>query len=489
MAKTIFNTSEKSNFILNMTEEQFSKLASIGLAIAIMMPTLFTLIPEIVYEVKGEGSYVISAGGLVLGGVIAMIVTIIGVMKKYISKWSLFPVCAMGAMVLWGVVSLVRGCFLSISFYGYSNRGEGLLAIIFYFCFFTAAACLKRETAIRTVINGVVGVGILNGIISLVQVFAGSLSHYINIPTDLTVNAASGLSMSPLFLAMVLTLSLTAALIGFITSDNKKLRIAYICSAALFSFIMMFTYTLIGWCGLVLAVIISVMSVFMLNAPKKRLLCVPVSLAAAAASVALVCAGAIGNISSYKLYDGKLLWWADAYRRASASGTYDPNVVDIDDTIDVYAYLNRRTLKIISNNALSGTGPDQMVFATLNPDAEYSSDMTIEDGVTSLDNTGSFDKVYNEYLYTAATRGIPSLIALVITFMATLILGLKSFGRRKTVEAFTVYILAAAGMLIYFIGCSSIIFAPVFWTVAGAACANIVTDKEKKAEKKLAKKK
>ena len=82
MAKTIFNTSEKSNFILNMTEEQFSKLASIGLAIAIMMPTLFTLIPEIVYEVKGEGSYVISAGGLVLGGVIAMIVTIIGVMKK-----------------------------------------------------------------------------------------------------------------------------------------------------------------------------------------------------------------------------------------------------------------------------------------------------------------------------------------------------------------------------------------------------------------------
>ena len=124
-----------------------------------------------------------------------------------------------------------------------------------------------------------------------------------------------------------------------------------------------------------------------------------------------------------------------------------------------------------------------------NPDAEYSSDMTIEDGVTSLDNTGSFDKVYNEYLYTAATRGIPSLIALVLTFMATLILGLKSFGRRKTVEAFTVYILAAAGMLIYFIGCSSIIFAPVFWTVAGAACANIVTDKEKKAEKKLAKKK
>ncbi len=489
MAKTIFNTSEKSNFILNMTEEQFSKLASRGLAAAMLCAPLFTLIPEIVYEVKGEGSYVITAGGLVLGGVIAMIIAIIGMMKKYIGKKSIFPVCAMGVMVLWGVVSLIRGGFPSISFYGYSNRGEGLLAIIFYFCFFAAAACLKRETAIKTVVNGVIGVGILNSVISLVQVFTGALSHYTMIPANERINAASGLSMSPLFLAMLLTLSLTAAFISFITSEDKKLRIVYICSAALFSFVMMFTYSLIGCCGIVLAVIISLMTVFILKAPKKRLVCVPVSIASAAAAVALVFCGAIGNISSYRLYDGKILWWADAYNRASASGTYDPNVVDIDDTIDVYAYLNRRTLKIISINSLSGTGPDQMMLATLNPDAEYSANMTLEECITDPANTGSFDKVYNEYLYTAATRGIPSLIALVLTFAATLILGLKAFSRRKSVEAFTVYILAAAGMLIFFIGCSSITYSPVFWTVAGAACANIVTDKEKKAEKKLAKKK
>ena len=144
MAKTLFNSSDKSNFILNMTEERFSKLASTGLVLAVMMPPLFTIIPEATVK----ASYAFTAGGLVVGGVIAMIIALIGIMKKYLSKKNLFPVCAMGAMVLWGVFSLVRGCDTSISLYGYPNRGEGLLAIIFYFCFFTAAASVKSEASI-----------------------------------------------------------------------------------------------------------------------------------------------------------------------------------------------------------------------------------------------------------------------------------------------------------------------------------------------------
>ncbi len=485
MAKTLFNSSDKSNFILNMTEEQFSKLASIGLVIAVMMSPLFTIIPEI----TAKASYAFTAGGLVFGGVIAMIIALIGIMKKYIGKKNLFPVCTMGAMVLWGVFSLVRGCDTSISLYGYPNRGEGLLAIIFYFCFFIAAASLKRETAIKTIVNGVVGVGAINSIIALIQVFTGELNHYNIVPVEEKIRAASGLAMSPLFLAMVLTLSLTAALVGFVTSENKKRRIVFVCSSALFSFVMMFTYSLIGFCGLAFSVIAAVAAVIALKAPKKRLVCVPVSLISAAAAIALVFAGAIGNISSYRLYDGKILWWADSYRRASASGMYDPKVVDIDDTIDVYAYLNRRTVKIIKNNALTGTGPDQLAYALVNLTAEVDPNMTLEDFMISEVNKGTFDKVYNEYLYTAATRGVPSLIALVLTLGSAVVLGIAAWRRRKNAEAFTICALTLGGVLIFFIGCSSITFSPIFWTIAGAACAIIVTDKEKKAEKKLAKKK
>ncbi|MCR5599190.1 MAG: hypothetical protein K6G33_00385 [Ruminococcus sp.] len=488
MAKTLFKSSEKSNFILNMTEEKYSKLASRGLAAAMIMAPLFTLAPEIyASEVQSKASYAFTAGGLVCGGVIAMILAIIGIIKKYISKWNIFPVCAMAAMVLWGVASLVNGVVLNISFYGYPERGEGLLAIIFYFCFFTSAASLKRETAIKTVIDGIVGVGILNSVISLIQVFTGKLSHYTNALED-KINAASGLATSPLFLAMVLTLSLTAALIGFMTFESKTRRTVFVCSSLLFSFVMMFTYSLIGFCGLATAVIISEIAALKLKAPKKRLVCLPASIAAAGAAIALVFCGVIGNISSYRLYDGRILWWCDSYMRASASGNYDSEWVDIDNTLDVYSYLNSRTLDIIGKNALVGTGPEQLAFALINLNADVDPNMSIEEFMSDEVNKGTFDKVYNEYLYTAATRGIPSLIALVFTLIGVAVIGVKAVRRRNTAEAFTVFSVVIAGMLIFLIGCSSVTFAPVFWTVAGAACANVEEVKAKKNEKKTSSK-
>ena len=294
-----------------------------------------------------------------------MILAIIGIMKNYVSKRTAFPAVAMGIMVLWAVVSLIKGCDLSISMYGYPNRGEGLLAIIFYFCFFVTAMCIKREKGLRTILDGIVGVGVLNSIIALVQIFTGELGHYKYISLQLCVNAASGLSMSPLFLAMVLTLSLTAALIGFVTSDCKKRRTILLVISAVFSFIMMFTYSFIGVCGLAFAVIAAFAAVFVMKAPKSRLACIPVSIVSAAAAVALVYSGAIGNISSYSLYDGRILWFQDGYSRASASGMYNPDVIDIDNTADVYLYMNSRTMDIIEHNPLFGTGPDQLAFEGL----------------------------------------------------------------------------------------------------------------------------
>ena len=483
MPKTIFNSSEKSNFILNMTEEQFSKLASRGLAIAMLMTPLFTLVPEI----TDKATYAFSAGGLVAGGVIAMIIAIIALMKKYIGKRLIIPMGAMLIMELWGVFSLIRGVDLGISFYGFPERGEGLLALIFYFCFFVSASALKRESAMKTVIDGVVGVGLLNSIVGLIQVFSGQLSHYKNVYIDIQANAASGLSMSPLFLAMVLTLSLSAALISFIASENKKRSIGMLVCAALFSFVMMYTYSFIGFCGLGFALIAAVAAVFVLKAPKKKLISIPVSIAAAAGAVALVFAGAIGGIDSYRLYDGRILWWADGYMRASASGNFDSRVIDIDDTYDVYSYMNSRAMDVIENNSLTGTGPDQLAFALIRvteEDAGKYSD--ISDLISN--QLGVFDKVYNEYLYAAATRGIASAVFFALTVLSAVILGLKAFRRRLTAESFTVFILALGGVLIFLVGCSSIPFAPVFWVAAGAACADIKTEKQKKAEKKAAKK-
>lgn len=478
MAKTIFKTTEKSNFILNMTEEQYSKLASRGLIAAMLAVPLFTIIPE----VTDKATYAFSAGGLAVGGVICMILALIALMKKYIGKGAVIPVCAMGALVGWGVISLINGYDLNISLYGYPNRGEGLLALMFYFGFFTTAAAIKREKAIETLINGIVGVGLLNSAVSLIQIF-GINKNYQFTSIDDEAMAASGLSMSPIFLAMVLTLALSAALIGFVTSENKKRRIIFICAAMLFSFVMMFTYTVIGICGLVFSLIAAVIAVFALKASKVRLVSVIGSGAGAGMAVILVCMGVIGNITGYRTYDGRIAWWADAYMRASASGNFNSSVINIDDPVDVYTYMNEKTMNIIGKNPLTGTGPEQLAF----PQVYKVDDLTeIEDIVTA--NDGIFDKTYNEYLYTAATRGIPSLAALALALIPALIMGYKAFRRRKNAEAFTAFVLTLGGVLMFFISCSSIAYAPVFWAAAGTACAYVETEKEKKSAEKLAKK-
>lgn len=465
MAKQLFNSSEKSNFILNLTEEKYSKLASFGLLTACFTTSIATAIPVI----SGEQVYAVSSAGLAVAGVICMILAMIGGIKKYIDKKSLVPVCALGFMLIWGVISLINSYDMGISFYGYTGRGEGLLAIIFYCCFFITAASIKRDKAFTTLIYGIIGAGLLNSVFGLIQVFTGKISAYRMVSIEIQANAASGLAQSPLFLAMLLTLSLTASLMGFIFMKKKSGKIFCIVSACIFSFTMMFTYSLIGICGIVFAVVSAVIAIFVMKESKIKLLSLPSVIVTAVLAVVLVQAGVIGNINQYRLYDGRILWFADSYYRISASGDFNSDVVDIDSTSDVYYYLNRKTMNIISAHALTGTGAEQLVFPQL-----YTFGTAGEDGEISdiiVENRGTFDKVYNEYLYTAGTRGIPSAVALVFVLLAVLFIGFRNFKSGKKWQSLCILILTVGGVLIFLIGCSNITFSPIFWAVAGCCCA------------------
>lgn len=472
MAKTIFKTTEKSNFILNMTEEQYSKLASYALLTACFIPSLFTLLPEI----SEKFSYSMSAGGLAVSGVICMIFALIAVIKKYIGKGFMIPLCAFGAMFLWSVISLINSYDKSIALYGFSQRGEGVLAILFYFSFFVTAASIKREQARKTLIEGVIGAGLLNSALSLIQIFTGKLGQYRSISIQVKTNAASGLSQSPLFLAMVLTLSLTVTLIGALTSESKKRRICCTAFSAVFSFVMMFTYSLIGICGLVLAVIAAAVTLFLRKSPKLRLLSLLSVPLPALLAVLLANVSVIGNASSYSLHDGEELWWADSYMRISASGNYNRDVLDISNTADVYLYLNHKTFDIIEENPLVGTGPEQLIYPQLYTMGGLDEASDISDIISV--NIGTFDKVYNEYLYTAATRGIPSLIALAAIIGSVLFIAFYAMKKKKSVENIELFMLTAIGALIFLIGVSNITFSPIYWAIAGAACAEIPRIKE-----------
>ncbi|MDE7365287.1 MAG: hypothetical protein K2N27_10495 [Ruminococcus sp.] len=466
MAKQLFNSSESSNFILNLTEEKYSKIVSFGLLTACFTTSIMTAIPVI----SGENMYALSGVGLAVAGVICMIIALIGAIKKYISKKSLVPICAFGVTLLWGVISLINSYDRNISFYGYTGRGEGLLAIIFYACFFVTAVSVRFEKTITTLICGIIGAGLLNSVIGLIQVFTGKISDYRMISIEIQANSASGLAQSPLFLAMLLTLSLTSALIGFVFFKKKSARILCIVCACIFSFVMMFTYSLIGICGLILSVISVIVAVIAIKAPKINILSVFSVAVPAVIAVVLVQCGLIGNLTQYRLYDGRILWFADSYYRISASGDINYDVVDIDDTADVYYYLNRKTMNIISTHALTGTGCDQLVFPQLYTLGNAGENANIDDII--VENTGTFDKVYNEYLYTTATRGVVSGIALVLTLVSVLVIGFRKFRKEKNWQSLCILLLTLTGALIFFVGCSNICYSAIFWCVAGACCAD-----------------
>ena len=82
-------------------------------------------------------------------------------------------------------------------------------------------------------------------------------------------------------------------------------------------------------------------------------------------------------------------------------------------------------------------------------------------------NKGTFDKVYNEYLYTTATRGIPSLIALVVIIVSVLLAGIRKLKKSPSENTVCTFMIFISGIIIFFIGCSNITFSPVFWTIAG----------------------
>lgn len=473
--KNLFNSSDKSNFILNMTEEQYSKYASIALIIACFSVPLATLVPEI----TSKATYSITTVGLIISGVICLITALISLIKKFIEKELLLPVCAFGFIVLWGVISLINGFDTTIGFYGYPQRGEGLLAILFYFSFFITAASIKRKKALKALIIGIILTGWLNSAVALIQIFAKELSHYNSISIYFLF-AASGLSMSPIFLAMVLTLSMTASAVEAMIGSSKKLRIFSVISITLFSFVVFNTYSLMGIFAVGFSFITAVVIVFAKKAPKIRLASLIAPIASGALSVILIATGTTSYLNTYKLADGRTLWTGDAYKRASASGDYDPKSVNIDNTYDVYYHLNRKTMNIIKDYPLTGTGPEQLVFPQLYTKKNAIGAELTETEDIIAENKGTFDKVYNEYLYTAATRGVPSLIALIVLVASVLYIGGKKMKKSGSVENTILFCVVLGGALTFLIGCSNIAFSPIFWAAAGACC----TMEEKTYKKK-----
>ena len=182
-AKTIFNTTEKSNFILNMkTENYWSYNLKIMQLFMVLMP-IFSIVLEFVKM------YSVPSMALSITGVFAMVFVFIGYMKSVTPKQLLLPSALVGGMVVWGIVSLYNCYYPKIAIFGSDGRGEGLLSIVFCGCLFLLGAQLGTNDNRLKLVHSMLIMTFAECIWALLQTLPlGFPSYYRNIEPLLIFN-------------------------------------------------------------------------------------------------------------------------------------------------------------------------------------------------------------------------------------------------------------------------------------------------------------
>lgn len=476
MPKTIFGTTEKSNFVLNMKYETVRKWISGLLCAAVIV----VLISSAVMTFSEVTNWAFGAF-LYFAGFSCMLFYIALLMRKDIAfkeNPSVFLIIALAALTFASYYRVVLGGGSSddvnTAMLGESGRYEGLLSIFAYFGIFLLAASVMRYGTVQRVFDLMVGAGIISAVTAVMQHIPwGFPSKFRMLPALLllkNVHLSSGFSENPIIYGSFLTIVCGIALNGALYSKNIIRARIYGGAAALFFLTGLFTSSLVPIIGTVSVLVIAIIIEFaankggtkfeegLLKSSRKRL-------AAVAAAFAVIF-GLVFALQGIYLRD-KSIAFTDSYNNLFI--TYGASLTNEDNIWQLGA---KKSFALIKEHPVLGVGPDSM--------ARYQrvDDDLMIDGI---------DKSYNEYLYIAATRGIPSLVVYIALLAATivkLLRGIKEFSsdREKWFRAALLTTVPAYAIQAFF-SVSAVTSAPYFWLLAGLAWSNFKDERDGAAKK------
>lgn len=471
MPKTLFGTTEKSNFILNMKYETVRKWIS-GLLCA---SVIIVLISAFFITFSAGTSWAFGAF-LYAAGFSCLLFYIALLMRKDISvkgNLSFFLVIALAVLTFASYYRVVLSGGdsndVNTAMLGEIGRYEGLLSIFAYFGIFLLASAVMRYGTVQWLFDLIVGAGIVSSFIAVMQHIPWNFpSKFRMLPAILllkNVHLSSGLSENPIIYGSFLTIVSGIAIAGALYSKNIIRARVYGGSAALFFLTGLFTSSLVPIIGIGAVLIITVITELthkggvefeegLLKSSRKRLAAVIVAFA--------VIFGLVFAFQGIYLRD-KAVAYTDCYNNLFI--TYGPSPVNEDNLWELGA---KKSIALIKEQPLLGVGPDRMAAYQ-----KASEELAID----------SIDKSYNEYLYIAATRGIPSMlvyIALIAATVVKLFKGMKDFSADNEKWFRAALMAAVLGYMIQaFFSVSAVTSAPCFWLLAGLAWSDF-KDMEKK---------
>lgn len=268
--KQIFHTTQKSDFIHNMTGEGFQRLLGVYLAAAIAVIGLCA-VPLAVFcdweywtnelgvaHYWSERFMYLSAVALMTAGILGFILLLIALMKKQVKVSKYKGLALLIGYLLLVIVSVITAEDQKIALQGFDGRYEGLLGICSYIGLFCCTVLLSQEKFRLRLMDYLVGVGVLNAIYGILQgipAFGGTIPSYydyFNPGGGLKMNTfmASGFVGSPQALAALLTLCIGIAAAGIAYDKNKIRRRLYFVSTLLFVAAGVLTHSLTAYIGL-----------------------------------------------------------------------------------------------------------------------------------------------------------------------------------------------------------------------------------------------
>lgn len=465
--KTIFGTTEKSNFILNMTQNQFNKFATIAFSIGFILIFIFSGIAEIIslqsITVENYDWRIIPSIALAITGLIGISIFIIALIKQTLSKKQIIASIIALIMFVCMYISYINA-FTDVpdysSFLGYRyGRYEGLMVYLSYLFIFLGAMSINRENSIKRIFDVIMVIATLQCIWSVLQFIPSFPDTYSNIPY-LTYDpmVPSGSSGSPIFLAAFLSAALAIAISGSMYREKTKFSHLYTTIILPLSFLTVKTQTVIGFSSATIVIILCTAS-FMKNKNSKKLSPFPVILAL----IGFAAATLLMAVSGFNFYDGEILW-QDGCKRLGAFGQYTNTLdvkFDIHNIKETYAYLWKKALDFIQKFPAVGLGPEGFIIPQLN----------IEDPSTK--DAMVFDRPYNDYLFYAATLGTPFCISFIISLIYSAINGIKTSLKDKNWTIYVAFIITLVYIITAVINNSTATTAPFIWFMFGICCCSL----------------
>ena len=284
------------------------------------------------------------------------------------------------------------------------------------------------------------------------------------------VHLSSGLSDSPIFYGSFLTVVTGIAAAGAMYEKNIIRARVYGISAVFFFMTGLFTSSVIPLIGI--GSVFVILTVIEFTAGKSGTAFEEGALKSSRKRLAAMLIGIAAVLGLVLAFQGiwlrdKAIAYTDCFYRLYITG--GPSPVNYDSLWKIGA---ERSFMMIKDHPILGTGPDLM--------AKYQmSDELIID---------SIDRSYNEYLYIAATRGIPSLavyVALLGASLVRLFRDVREFAsdrekwfRPAFLAAVTAYSVQA------FFSASAVTVAPFFWLLLGMSWSKFTDDKPYTSRKK-----